>query len=347
MAEHDLGDMQQLQLNLQQWLQRKLPAIPHLKLQALDFPQAGGESSVSLIVKGESELGPHSWVCRMCPPRSEVFDAHDLPLQFELMRRLGEAGVPVPSLVALESDPTVLGGEFYVMDFIAGKIPPDRPPFAFGSWVTDLDADQRASMWAAGLQTLATIHTIPLDKLADTNLPRSQPDEPPMQHELNKFVAMADGLEAELDPRLREALDYAVMHLPATGERGLCWGDARVGNIIWQDLAPAAVIDWEMASLGDPLADVSWWYWIDYMNSVGLGAERPTGLPELESLYCDWHERTGLSLEHRRFYDLFAVLRYAIVLEKKFAAMEAAGMGRFDNFTVRHVSALLEAAAKA
>ena len=97
------------------------------------------------------------------------------------------------------------------------------------------------------------------------------------------------------------------------------------------------LIDWEMAGIGDPLQDVSWWYWIDYVNSVGFGLERLGGLPSLAEIYEQWHLLTGLPIDHAKFYDLFSVVRYAIVLEKKFLALEKAGLDRIDNFAVPFV----------
>jgi aminoglycoside phosphotransferase (APT) family kinase protein len=102
-----------------------------------------------------------------------------------------------------------------------------------------------------------------------------------------------------------------------------------------------------MASIGDPIQDVSWWYWIDYINSVGLGIERLSGLPSLEDIYSQWHDITGLSLEHADYYDLFNITRYAVILERKFQALEKAGIGLIDNFTLPFLEAQLAKCKKA
>jgi aminoglycoside phosphotransferase (APT) family kinase protein len=134
---------------------------------------------------------------------------------------------------------------------------------------------------------------------------------------------------------------YINEHAPADGVKRLCWGDSRPGNVIWKDLAPVAVIDWEMASIGDPVMDVSWWYWIDYINSVGLGVERLGGLPSLEDIYAQWHTITGLPLAHTDYYDMFNITRYAVILERKFQSLEQAGMGSIDNFVLPFLEAQL------
>jgi aminoglycoside phosphotransferase (APT) family kinase protein len=144
----------------------------------------------------------------------------------------------------------------------------------------------------------------------------------------------SDAVRQRMPAAFARVVDYINANAPSGGDRRLCWGDARVGNIIWKDLKPAAVIDWEMVNIGDPVQEVAWWYWIDYVNSVGLGLERLQGLPSLGELYASWHALTGLSTEHSDYYDLFALVRYAIILEKKFIAMESAGLGTIDNFCV-------------
>ena len=99
----------------------------------------------------------------------------------------------------------------------------------------------------------------------------------------------------------------------------------------------------EMANQGDPLQDVSWWYWIDYINSVGLGVERLGGLPDLADIYRTWSDITGLPTANSDYYDLFTVVRYAIILDRKFDALEAAGLGRIENFVLPFVSQQLAA----
>jgi aminoglycoside phosphotransferase (APT) family kinase protein len=90
--------------------------------------------------------------------------------------------------------------------------------------------------------------------------------------------------------------------------------------------------------------DVSWWYWVDYVNSVGLGVERLTGLPERTELYRQWQELTGLPTDDSPYYDLFNVVRYAIILEKKFLeAGLAADMGGEKSFASAFVAPLLQA----
>lgn len=333
MAKHDLGDMETVRTRLQDWLRENLPDAQDLILGELSFPEESGESSVSLILRANSQGRKLNMVCRMKPPESEVFNEHDLPLQYKLMKMAEDNGIPVPPLLGFEEDSSLVGSDFYIMGFVDGQVPTDNPPYAYGSWVTELGEAERATMWRNGLETVARIHQIDLERHDTDYIPAPAADASPAQHEIDKFEGLiSDDIRERLSPVLLEAAQYIHDNAPADGPRRLCWGDSRPGNVIWKDLKPNAVIDWEMASIGDPLQDVAWWFWIDYVNSVGLGLERLSGLPSLEEHYAQWHELTGLPTDHSAYYDLFCVVRYAIILEKKFVAMEKARLGTIENF---------------
>ncbi|MEH6583399.1 MAG: phosphotransferase family protein [Halioglobus sp.] len=343
MAKHDLGDMEKIRVNLQDWLRAKLPDAEQLTLGELSFPEESGESSVSLILNAVNRGEAMNFICRMKPLDSQVFDDHDLPMQYNLMKIAGEQGVPVPPLLGFEADESLLGSDFYIMGFVDGQIPTDNPPYVFGGWVTELSDQERATQWQNGLATLAKIHQINLENYDVSGIPSARETDSSAQHEIDKFNTLFAGEVSEsLPPVVASALEYLNNNAPKGGARRLCWGDSRVGNVIWKDLKPSAVIDWEMASIADPLQDVSWWYWIDYVNCVGLGMERLGGLPALSEIYAQWHALTGLPVAHTDYYDLFSVVRFAIVLEKKFIAMKNAGMGTIDNYCVPFVEQQLE-----
>ncbi len=342
MARHELGDMEQIRSSLESWMRRHIPGGASLDLGELSFPEESGESSVSLILKAQDRGQLLRYICRMQPRDSQIFHEHDLRLQYGLMQLAGEYAIPVPPLLGFEDDPELLGSDFYLMGFVDGLVPADNPPYVFGSWVTELSDAQRSTMWEHGLTTLARIHTIPLDRLTVPGLPRAAEGAPATQYELDKVNSLVTPEVAErMSPVLHAALQCLNATIPSGGARRLCWGDSRPGNIIWKDLKPAAVIDWEMAGIANPLLDVSWWYWVDYVNCVGLGLDRLGGLPALHELYARWQSLTGLPVEQTEYFDLFSVTRYAIILERKFLAMEKAGLSRVDNYAVPIVDQLL------
>ncbi|WP_133125984.1 phosphotransferase family protein [Pseudohalioglobus lutimaris] len=344
MARKEIGDLESIRQKLENWLPEKLPGAAQVHLNELTFPEESGESSVTLLLNAKVDGQPMRFVCRMKPLNNPLFADYDLMLQYRLMEIAGANGVPVPELVAYEPDTTLVGCDFYVMHFTDGLIPSDNPPYAFGSWVTELSAQQRSQMWRNGLEVLAQIHSIDMSAYDTPSLPRSVDGQSILQHEIDKFAAIADdNVATSLAPIVLEGLECVKANAPESGSVRLCWGDARVGNVIWKDLQPAAVIDWEMASLCDPLMDLSWWYWVDYANSVGLGVKRLSGLPDRPELYQQWQALTGLSTENSLYYDLFNVVRFAIILEKKFLEVGlAADMGGEKSYASALVAPLLD-----
>jgi aminoglycoside phosphotransferase (APT) family kinase protein len=253
MAKHDLGDMEQIRAKLEGWLRLNLADAENLKLGELHFPEESGESSVTLILKADNNDSEMGLICRMVPPESVVFDVHDLPLQYNMMKIAGESGIPVPPLLGIEEDESLLGSDFYIMGLVDGIIPTDNPPYAFGSWVTELSDQERSIMWENGVDTLAKIHQINLDDYDVSGVTVSAEGQSPIQHEIEKFNTMfSDEIRDRMAPVVNQAMQYINEHAPASSVKRLCWGDSRPGNSIWKDLAPVAVIDWEMASISDP-----------------------------------------------------------------------------------------------
>lgn len=115
--------------------------------------------------------------------------------------------------------------------------------------------------------------------------------------------------------------------------------------MIWRDLKPVAVIDWEMASIGDPQMDLAWWFWIDHCNSVGLGTEKMSGLPEFSDAYQQWHEITGLPIDDIAYYELFCVVRFAIIMERKLLAAQkvAPDFATMESHPVKFIEPLMKA----
>jgi aminoglycoside phosphotransferase (APT) family kinase protein len=152
-------------------------------------------------------------------------------------------------------------------------------------------------------------------------------------------------LRSNADPLILEGWELLEASVPQDAEAALCWGDSRVGNVIFRDLAPVAILDWEMANISDPCTDLAWWIWIDRCNSEGLGLERLAGLPDPGDVYQRWHELTGRSIDGIAWFELFAVVRYAFILELKFIAMREANseLGNIPNFTVQFIPDLMSA----
>jgi aminoglycoside phosphotransferase (APT) family kinase protein len=353
MGEQDIGDLEKIRVAVERWLQESLPDRSDLKIADLAFPKASGESSVTLILDASSTLGgAEKFVFRMAPPSSQVFEKHDLLMQFQMMTLMMQQGLPAPALIGYEADASIVGSDFYVMGFCEGKIPPDNPPFAAAGWLKDdASASERATMWQRGLEVLAAIHCIDLEKVDGSEidlgrLPRADSGEAILAQEIRTFDSMfKPERRAKVDPVMTEGWALLLETMPEGGEPALCWGDSRVGNVIFRDASPVAILDWEMANISDPRTDLAWWIWIDRCNSEGLGLERLAGLPTPEEVYQNWQTLTGRSIDGIAWFELFAVVRYAIILDLKFEAFREAdsGLGDIPNFVVPFIPGLMDA----
>lgn len=347
MGAQDVGDLEKIRTGIEAWLDARLPDRGGLRVPSLDFPKASGESSVTLILDATSpKRGRERFVLRMAPPVSQVFDRHDLAMQFEMMTVMEREGLPAPPLVGYEADAAVLGSDFYVMGFRDGRIPPDNPPMMITGWLKDETTPaQRTKMWASAVDVLARIHRIDLAKHDFSRLPRAEASESLVAQELRTFDTMFKPEIREVaDPRILEGWALLQETAPRGGTPAFCWGDSRVGNIIFDRDEPVAILDWEMANVGDPRTDLAWFIWIDRANSEGLGAQRLPGIPAPAELFARWSERTGRSLADMAWFELFAVVRYAIVLERKFAFMRASNPGLVvPNFPAGFIPDLMKA----
>ena len=104
----------------------------------------------------------------------------------------------------------------------------------------------------------------------------------------------------------------------------LCWGDARLGNIIFKPSldAIAAVLDWEMAVLGNPVQDLAWFNYLDATFSEGLGMPRLEGLPSYEHTIARWEKASGFSAQDYGYYQIFAGMRYGLILSRIMLALK-------------------------
>ncbi len=114
------------------------------------------------------------------------------------------------------------------------------------------------------------------------------------------------------------ALAWLEANQPADEPTVLCWGDARMGNIIFKDSLDevAAVLDWEMATLGNPVQDIAWYNYLDSTFAEGLGMPRLAGLPSYEDSVALWEAESGFSARDYGYYLIFAGMRYGLILSR-------------------------------
>lgn len=318
-------DLDKLRVDLAAWLAERLPPGAEPEIVGLESPANTGMSSETLLFDVVATIdGARSvrrQVARLEPQLSDfpVFAAYDLELQYRCLRLVAEhTDVPVPSTEWYEPDASRLGSPFFVMDRIDGEAPSDNPPYVFGGWLVDADAADRRRMQDGLVSVLARLHAIDLDSVDAGFLDRPRFGATALDQHL---AAQRDYYDWARDGRDFRVIDRAFAWLEANrpaedGPTVLNWGDARIGNVLWNDFEPVAVLDWEMASLGAPEADLAWSVHIhDFFNAVAETMEVPLieGFFVRDDVIATYERLSGRPVRNYDYYEVFAGLRYAIV----------------------------------
>ncbi|WP_227980897.1 phosphotransferase family protein [Nocardia spumae] len=320
-------DLDELAERLTGWLTERVDGSAVPVVSGLSRPQAGGMSSSSVMFDanwerdGRAEGG--SYVARMAPEDDSfpVFETYDLDTQYAVMAGVAKhSDVPVPRLCWREPDESVLGTPFFVMERITGRIPEDNPPYVFVGWLFDATAEQRMRITRGTVDVIAAVHDIadPAAKFPalagpDSSLRRHFE----AQREWYRWALADDGYRI---PLLERGFDWLEQHWPADpGTDVLNWGDARPGNIIFDEFDPVAVLDWEMATLGPRELDVAWLIFIHrFFQDIATRFDQP-GLPDYlrrDDVVALYEQRTGYRLRDLDWYLVYAALRHGIVMAR-------------------------------
>jgi aminoglycoside phosphotransferase (APT) family kinase protein len=262
-------------------------------------------------------------VVRVAPAPADVpvFPAYRLPDQFEAMRLVAElTSVPVPKVRWLEPSGHVLGTPSFVMDAISGEVPPDVLPYNLGgNWLFEAAAEDQRRLQDATVAVLARLHEIPGAAGKFGFLLPSFPGDTPLRRHLARTRDWYQFAVDELarSPLVDQMLDWLEANVPAdTAEPVLCWGDARIGNVLYRDFTPAGVLDWEMAALGPRQLDLAWLIFSHRVFehiAATLGMPGMPGFLREEDVVATYEGLTGRPAGDLTWYHLYAAVQWAIV----------------------------------
>lgn len=312
--------IEKTQTDLARWLGTRIPGADAIEIRSLGGPEATGFSSDTLLFDfswrehGENRSAPV--VVRLEPSGFQVFPSYEIAWQYRLMDALGRVGVPTPRMLWLEENPSALGARFYVMERIDGQVPPDRPPYHMHGWLLDAPPSERAAIWRSGIDAMARIHTADWRALGFQFLDRPEHGETGIDQQLGYYERYLEwALAGDRHPACEQALRWLRANQPTGETLRLCWGDARIGNMIFRDGRCAAVLDWEMATLGNPVQDLAWYLYLDRHHCEGIGVPRLEGFPSRDETIAQWERATGLSARKSiDYYEIFAGLRFAAIM---------------------------------
>lgn len=270
---------------------------------------------------------PRALILRRDPGRTSV--ASDRRLEFAILRTMYEAGVPVPEVLWLGDDESILGGRFFVMTRIEGETLARRllrdPEYA--------EARRRMTTQLGAI--LARIHAVPVAGAGLETLPGADDLESPAVAELARYERLYRSLAPEPHPAIEYGFRWLAHRTPSTRRRVLVHGDYRIGNVIFGPEGVRVVLDWEQAHVGDPMEDLGGMC----VRAWRFGGPLPVGgIGERAEFFRAYEEAGGdpVDPEVVRFWEVVGDLKWAVIciaqaktyLDGGVKSVELASIGR-------------------
>ncbi len=308
------------------WLASALGADGVVTLSELRGPAATGFSNETLIVDASWTAAGSpteaSFVIRVAPTGYSLFPDAAFETQYKVLKALASTSIPVPIMRWYEADPSVLGAPFFVMDEVKGRVPPDNPPYHMAGWLFDVSPAHRARLWWGAIDAMADLHRLDRDAAELGFLTGG------LGEGLAYYESFLESVEKdEPVPVARRALDWLRSNLPGEEALVVSWGDARIGNVIYDDdAAVLAVLDWEMVGLGAPAQDVAWALFLDRHHSEGCAVPRLEGFPSTAETVAHYEERSGITLQSMDFYEVYSAFKFCVIMGRLAVIFKECGL---------------------
>ena len=285
---------------------------------------AHGRSNLTFIV---TDAGANTWVLRRPPMGQVLASAHDMAREHRIIAALKDSGVPVPGIVGMCTDESVNGAPFYVMDFVEGSIlksAEDTQPFSL---------DQRRAMSESLVDTMAVLHRVDPDEVGLGDLGKKSDY---LARQLRRWTRqLAEGSDRDV-PLFDDLATRLAAAMPAQQGSGIVHGDYRLDNcMIGPDNTVVAVLDWELCTLGDVLADLGGMlmWWGDPTATAHPMADVPTradGFLNPDEVVSRYATMTDRDLSALPYYVSFQFWRLAAIIEGVRVRFAGGAMGDKD-----------------
>jgi aminoglycoside phosphotransferase (APT) family kinase protein len=297
-----------------------------LTAYAADALPGDGPLHVERLAEGHSNLtfvvrrGDHEWILRRPPQGPLLPTAHDVIREYRVLDLLGRSGcgVRVPTVTLACEDPEAIGAPFYLMERVDGEVIRQALP----EWARE---EQRHAIGYELVDALAELHAAPVEPFVDAGI--GKPDGY-LARQLRRWRGQREGAKT------RELPDYDVLsawleeHLPMQAGTSLVHGDYKLDNVAMSADGPrlTAILDWEMATVGDPLADLGYLmsFWIepgerDEFSEVAGNVTTQPGFPTRNEMVQRYATRSGRDVTDLTAYVVLAIWKLAILLEASYS----------------------------
>jgi aminoglycoside phosphotransferase (APT) family kinase protein len=289
---------------------------------ALEVRQfGGGHANLTYLLR----LGEQEWVMRRPPLGPTLPTAHDMRREFRVLSALATTDVPVPHPVVFCDDLSVIGVPFYLMERRRGVVIRDTIPPDIGA-----DLAKRQQVSEAAVDTLAALHAVDWQAvgLQDFGRPTGY-----LERQLRRWAEQWERARTRPVPALERVLEWLRQHVPMSPRSSIVHGDYKLDNLMFDVQTPArivAILDWEMSTLGDPLADLGWLLsqWPQPGDSaarlgVWWAVTAEPGFLRRHELVARYEERTGQRATAIDFYEILGLYKDAVIIEGIYARFVA------------------------
>lgn len=267
-----------------------------------------GQSNLTYRLTGSDS--DRSLVLRR-PPRGHLLaSAHDVAREARIMSALGLTAVPVPRIVGVCQDEEVAPVPLVVMEYVDGVV------LDSAEVAGPMSADTLHRVGINMVDTLAAIHDVDLDEVGLSDLASHKPYA---QRQLKRWTSQLEASKTREFPALDDLTAKLQANIPEQQSISLVHGDFHIRNVIVgrDDGDVRAVLDWELSTLGDPLADMgsTLGYWVAGPQLMGTASDAFEGLPDIDELQARYLDRTGRSAESLRYWHCLGLWKLAIIAE--------------------------------
>jgi aminoglycoside phosphotransferase (APT) family kinase protein len=291
------------------WLNSHVDGLGGLR-EVRQYP--GGASNLTYLLRFDGR----ELILRRPPAGHKAASAHDMRREYRVQSGLAPVYPYVPKMLALCDDPAVLGSDFYVMERIEGTILRGDLP----AGMTLSPADLRALAFRT-FDRLIELHRIDPDAAGLADLGKGAGY---VERQVRGWTERYRRARTENVPEYAEVMAWLAANQPADVRICVIHNDFRFDNVVLSDsLDVVGVLDWEMATLGDPLMDLAgsmaYWTQADDGDMAMLMRKQPShlpGMPTRAELVDYYHSRTGLSAANWTFYEVFGLFRLAVIMQQ-------------------------------
>jgi aminoglycoside phosphotransferase (APT) family kinase protein len=304
---------------LEEWFRERVAELE----PPLDYEKIhGGMSNLTYLV---TDQGGSRWVLRRPPLGKTLGSAHDMGREVRVVTALNGTGVPVPPVVGYCEDPEVTGAPFYVMEFVEGPV--IRGPEQAAAFPGE---EQRRRLGEGLIETMAGIHSVDLDEVGLADLGRH---DGYVHRQLKRWSGQWEKSKTRELPLVEEVHSRLVELAPEQSSTTLVHGDYRLDNVIYSPTGEvAAVVDWELCTIGDPMADLGLLmvYWRESGDEpipLITPATVEPGFPKRADLAALYAQITGRDISKLDYFVALGFWKLAIIAEGVLARFAAGQYG--------------------